>query len=103
MEFAKLSARSGGRLFISALVLAVIGGAAFFVGLGAAFSRAGNWSNGLATFGIGLLCAGGIVNVAAVVLGLRAMLASRTLLWWWIPSAALAAASVGGGVVVLSL
>jgi len=90
-------------LFRAAIVLAAIGGAAFFVGLGAAFSRAGNWSDALAGLGILLLIVGGVANLVAVVMGARSMLASRTFLWWWLLSAALAAVSIAGGLVALNL
>lgn len=94
---------SGCRLFLAAIVMAAIGGVAFLVGLGAAFGRAGNWSNHLAEFGILLLVAGGVANLVAVVLGLRAMLASRSFFVWWVSSAALAAVSIAGGLAALHL
>ena len=103
MSNVKSSVVSGGRLFIAAIVLAALGGAAFFVGLGAAFNRAGNWSNTLAGLGILLLIVGGVANLVAVVMGARSMLASRSFLWWWLLSAALAAASIAGGLVALNL
>ena len=103
MSSGKSSAASGGRLFLVAIVLAAIGGAAFFVGLGAAFNRAGNWSNALAGIGILLLIVGGVANLVAAVMGARFMRASRTLLWWWLLSAALAAVSIAGGLVALNL
>jgi len=103
MPSTKPSAASGGRLFLVAIVLAAIGGAAFFVGLGAAFRRAGNWSNAVAEIGILLLIAGGVANLVAVVMGVRFMRASRTLLGWWLLSAALAAVSIAGGLVAWNL
>jgi hypothetical protein len=103
MSSTKSSAASGGRLFLVAIVLAAIGGAAFFVGLGAAFRRAGNWSNNLAGIGILLLIVGGVINLVAAFMGARFMYASRTLLWWWLLSATLAAASIAGGLVALNL
>lgn len=90
-------------MFLVAIVLAAIGGAAFFVGLAAAFNRAGNWSDALAGIGILLLIVGGVANLAATVVGARFMCASRTLLWWWLFSAVLAAASIAGGLAALNL
>ena len=97
------SASSGGRVFCAAIVFAAVGAAAFFLGLGAAFSRAGNWANALAGLGILLLIVGGIANLVAFVMGVRSMMARRSLLWWWLGSAALVVVSIAGGLEALSL
>lgn len=92
-----------GRIFLAAIAMALAGGGAFFVGIWAAFGKAGNWSDDLAGLGVFLLLCGGVANLVAFVGGVRAMIASRSFLWWWPLSLALAVVSVVGGVAALSL
>jgi hypothetical protein len=95
--------RSGGGTFALSVGLGGLGAAAFFVGVGAAFERAGNWSDHLAGAGIVLLVLAGIASLAAMLRGLRFVRSRRSLPWWWPVSALLVVASVAGGVVALSL
>ena len=67
----------GFRLFLWAIALGVVGSAVFGLGLGAAFGRAGNWSNDVAEIGIAILIVAGVANLAALVLGLRVMIVQR--------------------------
>ncbi|MEZ6038691.1 MAG: hypothetical protein R3F29_14510 [Planctomycetota bacterium] len=97
------SVSPGARVFCVAIVCGVVGAAAFFLGLGAAFGRAGNWANDLAGLGILLILAGGVANLAAFVMGVRSMMASRSILWWWLGSAALVVVSIAGALEALSL
>ena len=91
------------RAFVTALCLAAAGGIAFGAGLGAAFQRAGNWSNHLALLGIVLLVVAGLSNVVAFFGGAVQLIQKRQMAWWWLFSALAMAASVCGGWVALHL
>ena len=79
-----------GRLLLGALGLAALGGTAFVGGIGAAFGRAGNWSNTLASFGVLLLVGSGILAIAAVMAGMANSIKTRRFNWW-LPLACIAA------------
>jgi len=92
-----------GRLLLGAFCVAALGAVAFAVGLGAAFGRAGNWSNSLAEFGILLLVVSGILTFAAVLTGIFNSISTRRFNWW-LPLACLCAGlALWGGWVAINL
>ncbi len=70
--------------FLLALASVVIGGLAFIIGLGAAFSRAGNWSNYLAEFGIVLFFVAALSNIVAFEAGCISLIRGK-LFHRWLP------------------
>ena len=93
----------GKRAFVVSLGLAGIGVIAFAVGVGAAFSRAGNWSNYVAGLGIFLIVLGGISNIVATVFGFVVWFKNDRVSWWWPLSLLGTAGSFYGGWVALQL
>ena len=94
---------SGGKVFAIAAVLGVTGGGALLGGISLVLGRTGNASNYLADFGFLLLIVAGVVNLAAIVMGLRLMFVQKVFLWWWPISLLLAAVAVAGGVIAWNL
>jgi len=91
------------RLLIGAFCVAALGSIAFAVGIGAAFRRAGNWSNELAGVGVFLLICSGILAIAAITVGVVNSIRNRRLNWW-LPLACLAAGlALWGGWVAINL
>ena len=70
--------------FLLALASLFIGGLAFIVGLGAAFSRAGNWANDLAELGIVLFFLAALSNITAFEAGSISLIREK-LFHWWLP------------------
>lgn len=68
--------------FLLALVSAVMGGLVFIVGLGAAFGRAGNWSNYLAELGIVLFFLAALSNIVAFEAGCMSLIREKTFHKW---------------------
>ena len=71
------------RAFVAALLLAAAGGVAFGVGIAAAFSRAGNWSNQLVLLGIVLLVSAVLSNIFACCGGAIHLIRNKRMTWWW--------------------
>ena len=91
------------RLLIGAFCVAALGSIAFVVGIGAAFGRAGNWSNELAGAGVFLLVCSGILAIAAVAAGVANSISKRRFNWW-LPLACLATGlALWGGWVAINL
>ena len=91
------------RAFVAALFLAAAGSVSFGVGVAAAFHRAGNWSNHLATLGVVLLILAGLTNVFACSGGTVRLVRNKRMIWWWPFSVVAMLASVYGGWVALHL
>ena len=70
--------------FLLALASLFIGGLAFIVGIGAAFSRAGNWANDLAELGIVLFFLAALSNITAFEAGSISLIREK-LFHWWLP------------------
>jgi hypothetical protein len=94
---------SSGQIFCYGLGLAAAGGAAFTIGIHAAFGRAGNWSNSLAGLGVGLLVIAGLTMIVATFVGLAEAIRKRRVNWS-LPFAIIAAAlALWGGWVAINL
>ena len=64
-------------------LLAIVVSVCAFIGFGAAFSRAGNWSNGLFGLGLIMFVLGGMSNTIAAAIGLIEVIAGRDVGNWW--------------------
>ncbi len=81
-------------VFTWATLISFSGAICYYIGIAAAFDRAGNWSNDLAGIGIYQLFAGGILNLIAFVWGIYDTFKYRNFGWWIIFSVPLAAMSI---------
>ena len=75
------------RTSLAGICLAATGGVLFMIGLGAAFGRAGNWSNHVAELGMFLMALGALSNVLAFFSGMRSFVQRKRVEWWWLLSA----------------
>ena len=75
---------STGRILCIIGFLAIfVGAVCAFIGFSAAFSRAGNWSNGLFGLGLIMIVLGGMSNTFAATMGLVEVIAGRDVGNWW--------------------
>ncbi len=93
----------GAKLFVFALALVCAGGIALWIGISAAFGRAGNWSNELAEIGIFLLVCGGAINLVAALVGVVRAVRDRRMRWWLPWSVIVVAVSIWCGWIAIHL